>query len=60
MRHCRAEPHGFGMIDEAEPHPEEAGDRIGLRIDRAHARLCGHRRVVGERNGDDRIRRRPP
>ena len=50
--HRRAEAHGLGMIDQAEPDLERAGDRIGLRRDRPHARLRGHRRVVGERDGD--------
>ena len=43
------------MIDQAEPHLEGAGDRIGLRIDGPHARLGGHRRVVGERDRDRRV-----
>src|SRR3984885_2717959 len=48
------------MIDQAESDSEQAGDWIGLRIDRTHARPCGHRGIVGERYGDDRVRRRSP
>ena len=43
------------MIDQAEADAEGAGDRIGLRIDGANARLGGHRGVVGERDRDRRV-----
>ena len=46
------------MIDQAEPHLERAGDRIGLRRDGAHPRFRGDRRVVGESDGDCRVSRR--
>src|SRR5580698_4089816 len=50
-----AEPHRFGMIDKAEPHLECACDRISLWRHGPHARFCGDRWIVGERNGDRRV-----
>jgi hypothetical protein len=56
--HGRAKPHRLGVVDQTHPHPERARDRVGLRIDRAYARLRGHGRIVCQGHGDRGVRRR--